>query len=292
MMEAAMKSATRKAFAVLLFLAIFAGSGAAWAQNRYDDSEMQDRFYITLGAFAQTELRTTIRIDAKSPSGAIAAGTVIGLESLFDVDDKLATARLDGWYRFNKRHRVSWTYWRTKREGASTYGGSETIVIGDVVIQPGARISTEDKSQLIAFNWSYSFINTSKYEAWLGTGLNFQKVDTTIDAALSSGSAPVQFEESAKATVPIPTINIGGRYNFGKRWRMLVMQQLFGLKIGEFSGKLSNTRILAEVNITKKFGLGGGFERFSFEVNAESDEFTGELDTSYTAFTLYLKGQI
>jgi len=277
---------------IVLFALICAGSGSVWAQNRYDDHEMEDRFYITLGAFAQTEMRTTIRIDAKTPGGAIAAGTVVGLESLFDVDDKLATVRLDGWYRFTKRHRIAWTYWATKREGLSTYNGGESIEIGEIVIDPGARISSEDKSQLIAFNWSYSFINTSKYEAWLGTGLNFRTVDTTIDVVLTPGGTPSQAQESAAATVPIPTINFGGRYNFGKRWRMLLMQQLFGIKIGDFSGKLSNTRLLAEVNITKKFGLGGGFERFNFQVEAEGDDFAGELDTSYTAFTLYLKGQL
>jgi len=73
---------------------------------------------------------------------------------------------------------------------------------------------------------------------------------------------------------------------------MILMQQLFGLKYGDYSGKLSNTRILAEWNITKHFGIGGGFERFSFQVDAENEDFKGSLDTSYTALSLYLKGQI
>lgn len=283
-----MKPTTRKAFAVLLFLAIFAGSGAAWAQNRYDDSEMEDRFYITLGGFAQTDIRTTLRLDAKSSDDRIAAGALIGLESLFDVDDKVTTVRLDGWYRFTKRHRISWTYWGSKREGLSTYNG-DPIDIGNVTINDNDSIATEDKSRLMAVNWSYSFVNTSKYEAWLGTGLNFQTIDYQID--VNVGGSQTTNQESAAGTVPIPTINFGGRYNFGKRWRLLVMQQLFGLKIGDFSGKLNNTRFLAEVNITPKFGLGGGFERFNFEINAESDDFLGELDKSYTALTLYLKGQ-
>ena len=171
-----------------MFLAIFAGSGAAWAQNRYDDSELEDRFYITLGGFAQTEIRTTLRIDAKSAGGGIAAGTVIGLESLFDMDDKVTTVRLDGWYRFTKRHRISWSYWASKREGLSTYNGNP-IDIGDLTINTGDNIFTEDRSQLMAVNWSYSFVNTSKYEAWLGTGLNFQTIDTQIDVNVGGSLA-------------------------------------------------------------------------------------------------------
>ena len=143
---------------------------------------------------------------------------------------------------------------------------------------------------MYAVNWSYSFVNTSKYEAWLGAGLNFQSIDKTIDINVGGGSE--QLQQAAKATVPIPTFNFGGRWNFSKRVRMLLMQQLFGIKIGDFSGKLTNTRLLAEYSITSHFGIGGGLERFSFEVEAEGDEFAGQLDSSYSAFTLYLKGQL
>ena len=279
----------RALLALVLFAVLCVAARPARAQERYDDHELTDRFYITLGGYTQDDLRTTIRIDAKTPGGGIAAGAVIGLESLFDVEDQVTTARVDGWYRFNKRHRISWIYWRTDRNGQATYNENEAIEVGDVVIQPGDNVQTDHKSNLIAVNWTYSFVNTGKYEAWLGTGLNFQTTDVNIDVNVSGGSA--QFAEEAKGTVPIPTINFGGRWDFNKRWRMLLMQQLFGLEVGDFSGKLENTRILAEFNITRRFGIGGGFERFNFEVDAESDDFLGELDISYSAFTLYLKGQ-
>ena len=282
-------SSSARRFLLVICVALCVGSGSAWAQNRYDDHELTDRFYFSLGGFSQTDIRTTIRIDAKSPSGAISAGAVIGLESLFDVDDRVSTARLDGWYRFNKKHRIGLTYWRTNREGLSTYNGNDSIEIGEIVIDPGDTIVTDDRSQLLAVNWSFSFVNTSKYEAWIGAGLNFQKIDTSIEVNVGGGIS--QFQEDAKGTVPIPTLNFGGRWNFSPRWRMFLIQQLFGIKIGDFSGKLDNTRILAEFDITSNFGIGGGFERFNFEVDAEGDEFVGQMDTSYTAFSLYLKGQ-
>ena len=87
-------------------------------------------------------------------------------------------------------------------------------------------------------------------------------------------------------------IQYHGRWNFSKRVRMILISQLFGLKYGDYSGKLNNTRILAEWNITKHFGIGGGFERFAFEVDAENENFRGSLDTSYSALSFYLKGQI
>jgi len=282
-----MRVRTRLVIAFLVALCVTAGT--VGAQNRYDDSEQEDRFYITLGGFNQTDIRTTIRVDAKDADGAISLGTLVALESLFGLDDKVTTGRLDGWWRFNKRHRISWNYFTSKREGLNTYTGDDTIEIGDIVINPGDSIATDDKSQLFSLNWDYSFVNTSKYEAWIGVGLNVQKVDMVIDVNLGGGATRI--DESAKATVPIPTFNFGGRYNFTKKVRMLVLQQMFGLKIGDFEGKLDNTRVLVEWSIIKNFGIGGGLERFNFELDAEGDDFQGSLDTSYTAFTLYVKGQ-
>jgi hypothetical protein len=268
---------------------LFAVCLPAWAQKSYDDHELDDRFYITIGGFNQTDLRTTLRLDAKSPEAGIGIGTVIALESLFNVDNDVSTVRLDGWYRFGKKHRIAWTYWSTSRDGISTYDG-EPIDVGDITINPGDGVTISDDSTLIAANWTYSFLNTAKYEAWLGIGLNTSSLDTTIDVEIGGGDE--QFEESARGTVPVPTINIGGRWNFNKRVRMLLFLQMFGLEYGDYSGKLNNTRILCEWKATKHFGIGGGFERFAFELDAEKDTFSGSVDSSYTGLSLYLKGQI
>jgi hypothetical protein len=271
-------------------VALLSVCGPVWAQKSYDDHEMKDRFYITIGGFNRTDLRTTLRLDAKSPEAGLGLGAVIGLESLFGVESSVSTVRLDGWYRFGKKHRIAWTYWESSRDGTSTYEGDDLLIGDDIVISDGDSIAVTDDSSLLAVNWTYSFLNTAKYEGWLGIGLNFSTVDTTID--VNVGDIVGREEAQAKGTVPVPTINLGGRWNFSKKVRMLVFMQMFGLKYGDFEGKLNNTRILAEWDIIRNFGIGGGFERFAFEVDAESDNFRGSLDTSYTAFTLYLKGQI
>ena len=271
-------------------VALLSVCGPVWAQKSYDDHEMKDRFYITIGGFNRTDLRTTLRLDAKSPEAGLGLGAVIGLESLFGVESSVSTVRLDGWYRFGKKHRIAWTYWESSRDGTSTYEGDDLLIGDDIVISDGDSIAVTDDSSLLAVNWTYSFLNTAKYEGWLGIGLNFSTVDTTID--VNVGDIVGREEAQAKGTVPVPTINLGGRWNFSKKVRMLVFMQMFGLKYGDFEGKLNNTRILAEWDIIRNFGIGGGFERFAFEVDAEGENFNGSLDTSYTAFTLYLKGQI
>jgi hypothetical protein len=284
---------SRKLWLVACIAVIIASVGQTWAQKSYDDHKPEDRFYIRLGGFEQTDIRTTLNLGAKTPQGGVAAGAIIVMESLFDVDESVATVRLDGWYRFSKKNRINWTYWRTDRQGVNTYNGDEPIEIipdGGFTIQPGDTIKVDDRTTFFAVSYTYSFLNTSKYELWIGGGLNFQTIDKKLRADLDGDVFNEQ--EDVKATIPIPVLQFGGRWNFSPRWRMLLTQELFGIKIGDFSGKLNNTRILAEVNLTKNFGIGAGFERYIFQVDAETDDFRGSLDTSYTGLSIYIKGQI
>jgi hypothetical protein len=284
-------SRATRIFAAACGLIACAAVSPAEAQKLFDDHEIEDRFYITIGGFEQDEIRTTIRVDAKTPEGGIAAGAVIALESLFSVDDRVTTARLDGWYRLNRKSRIGWTYWRNTRDGLKVYDSDDPITIGDTTISQGDSIDIEDKSTLFAVSYSYSFVNLEKFEAWLGGGLNFQRVESTIVADIG-GQGVQTFQEEARATVPVPTLNFGMRYDFTRRFRMLVLQEMFGLRIGDYSGRLNDTRILAEYGITRNFGFGGGLERFSLQVDAEGEDFKGSYDSSYTGFLLYLRGQI
>lgn len=277
-----------KVLTMALLAALTLAAAPAWAQARYDDHEITDRFVISLGGFRQNDIRTTLRLDAKTPGVGIGIGAVIGLESLFDVDNEVTTWRLDGWYRFNKKSRINWTYWKTNRDGRATYNQDDPIEIGKIEINPGDFIHTEDHSRLFAASYSYSLVNVSKYEAWIGGGLNFQSIDTSIEVNVGGGSNTLN--EEVKATVPIPTFNIGGRWDFNKRVRMFFISEFFGLKIDNYEGKRNNTRILAEWNIVKNFAIGGGFERYSLEVDAEAEDFHGSFDSSYTGLSLYVKG--
>jgi len=271
-------------------LALCALSSPAWAQQLYDDRELEDRFYVTIGGFSRDDIRTTIQVNAKSPSGAVSAGAIIALESLFNVDESVSTGRIDGWYRFNRKSRINFTAWTTDRDGTAVYEGEDDITIRDTTVTAGDAIVTEDKTTFFAASYSYSFVNLEKFEAWFGGGLNTQKVDTKITIDLQDQGVTT-FEEDAKATIPIPTLNFGMRYNFSKRFRVLLFQDLFGLRIGDYSGKLNNTRLLAEYNFLKHFGVGGGFERRNIEAEADGDDFSGSFDTSYTGLSLFLKGQ-
>ena len=195
----------------------------------------------------------------------------------------------------SKKNRINWSVWESNRDGSKVYDGDPIMIDrpenpnNPILINPGDSVGVTADTTFWAISYTYSFVNTAKFEAWLGGGLNFQTIDYTVRANI--GTLVVNNEATAEGTIPIPTLNFGGRWNFSPSWRALFTADVFGLDIGDYSGRLNNTRLLVEYNIIKHFGIGVGLERYSFEVNAESDDFIGSLDISYTGLSLYLKGQ-
>ena len=67
-------NASIRVLVILLCSGIWGTTAAVWAQKTHDDQELTDRFYITAGGFGKTDIRTTLRLDAKSPQAGLGLG--------------------------------------------------------------------------------------------------------------------------------------------------------------------------------------------------------------------------
>jgi hypothetical protein len=87
----------------------------ALASDNYDDSPPAERMKVRLGVFVIDRFDTTARFDSRT----VPIGTVIDLEDSFNVDSSETVGRIDGFYRFNQRHRFDWTYYSSRRDGSA-----------------------------------------------------------------------------------------------------------------------------------------------------------------------------
>ncbi len=100
------KMVLRRTLLFFMVALLFAGLAApVQAHGRYDDSKPREKFQIRVGGYYQRGIKTTLRIDATS----VNLGSFLELEDNLDVDSDLSVFRLDGFYRFNLRHRIDWT---------------------------------------------------------------------------------------------------------------------------------------------------------------------------------------
>ncbi|MCZ6779047.1 MAG: hypothetical protein O7F16_08755 [Acidobacteria bacterium] len=249
------------------------------AQERYDDSKPREKFQIRVGGYYQRDIKTTLRIDSTS----VNLGSFLELEDNLDVDSELSVLRVDGFYRFNPRHRIDWTWYVSNREGLTTL--EEDLEIGDQIFPAGASVESELKSSLLKIGYSWSFINVRKYEFYLGGGLNFN--DFSFRFVGQTGTEI--FVEDEGVVFPLPTVNFGGRYNFTEKTQLSARWELFDLAYGDYEGRLQEVTLTLEHNTFNHIGFGGALSSFLTQLEIDDDDWRGELERSHNGVQLFMK---
>jgi hypothetical protein len=275
---------------VALLLLCLASAPPLSAQDRYDGTQPTERLQLRIGAFLIADFDTTVRFDSKT----VPIGTVIDLEDGLGVTSHQTVARLDGSYRFNHKHRIDWTYFSSRRSGDAT--ATEDIQIGDPddpngseIIPAGANVKTKWDFDLLQVGYAWSFLNTRRYEWYLGGGLNIRRLDGEISYSADKSGTLQQGSVDARGTLPLPTVSIGGRWNFTSKWQSQFTYQVFFLKIGDYEGSQQEVLLSFEHNSFKHVGFGAGLNGINLNLSAENDQFFGELDSRILGLLGYVK---
>ena len=89
------------------------------ADDRDDDYQPSERFKLRVGGFIFDRFDTT----------QFPIGTLIDLEENFNVGISETVLRVDGFYRFNNRHRVDCTWYHSLHSGTDI--AAQEYIIGD-----------------------------------------------------------------------------------------------------------------------------------------------------------------
>jgi hypothetical protein len=270
----------------LLISFLISQSNSSFAQQRYDDIAPSENWVINFGGFQSNNYDTTIRID----SNQYGLGTVINLEDRLDIDKAVTVFKLAGFYRINARHRLDWDYFSSNREGKAVIN-KQDIKIGDNIYQIGSTIKSEIKSNILKIGWSYSFINTQKYEFYSGLGLNIRKTQLAFDGQFLINGSNQQSDEKLvlEEYIPLPTFNFGMRYNFTENLALMYRFETFAIAYSDFSGMLKNTYLNLEYDAFDHLGAGLGVISMMYDLEVEADNINGELEGNYLAGFAYLK---
>jgi hypothetical protein len=275
------KASSIKAILVLASLVLATWSSLAGAQNNYDDHQLKDRWRIHAGGLRTEDTNTTIRLDS-----SVGLGTFVELENKLNVESSVTVFRFDGHYRFNRAHRVEWSWYNIVRDGSATV--EEELQIGDKIYEVGMSMDTQVKTNILKLNYAWSFINVERYEFFLGAGLNVS--DTNFKFTGRGTSESVEYEDGA--AIPLPTLAFGGRYNISDDVRILFRSENLSFDISGYEGRFKDSYIFLEYDFTEHFGIGGGLNSFHVSGSGDVNEnLNGKFESSYRSFLLYLKYQ-
>jgi hypothetical protein len=138
---------------VLLCLISMAPVYAADSESdRYDGLEPRDKFKIRLGAFLADDYDTSLRLN----SNRFLLGGLIDFEDNLNLDSNSSVWRLDGFYRFNERHRMSFNAYSSRRDGKAVAGRDFSVGNPDGLLGISIPVGAQVKPHSITIFWSWA----------------------------------------------------------------------------------------------------------------------------------------
>jgi hypothetical protein len=258
-----------------MIAAVLAVAGGLPAFGEADDSAVaerrviSDKWVLQLGSYL-----SDFRTDASVGSGGL-IGSFIRFEDDLNVDDAKSFGRIDGFYRFNRKHAIGFGYWATNRRGRVEI--DEQIEFQDFVFDVGASVGSEFDTRWVQAGWRYALLRTDKGEAGFAAGLSVYEFNLGLDgvATVDDGVNPpiTEFVEARKDLVaPLPTVGFFLHFAFTPKLVFRTQAGFLDVSVQDYEGRVVDTSLLVDYFFTKNFGLGIGVSGTDIDVRRDVDD--------------------
>ena len=246
-------------------------------QEASPDKVYPDKFKILFGAYFIEDTNTKVAIN--SSVGNI--GTSIDLERDLGTDGRLSVPRIDGYYRFNNKHRIEFGWFKVDRKGTKTT--TLEIKVGDEIYSANSVIDTKIDTNFLKLAYAYSFYKSPKVELSLIAGLNL------LDYSLSVNNRTSGRTEAADVTAPLPVFGLRMDYVITPRWLVHYKFQTLYIELDDnLSGSLVDAELGVEYRWFKNIGIGLGFNHFALDATVKSSSYNGAISDLYRGANLYV----
>jgi len=253
---------------LLVCLALFV-PGVAAAQD-------DNRFSLSLGVFI-TDRSSETSVDAADGS----TGSPVDLEPEFGIDASQSVFRLDGYFKFNERHRIDFSVFDLSREATRQI---DTEITWDGIVFPiNTIVDSEIDFNIYKIAYTWSFLRREKgylgftgglYVADLGAYLSAENI---VDGA------------GGGVTAPLPVIGLRGEYRFTDKWIFRASGELFGLEYEAFDGSLVDLYAGIDYRMFEHVAIGLGLNSVKLDVDISDSDLAGSLDWQYEGVLLFFK---
>lgn len=259
-------------WACVSLIAAFA-SLPVYAQQGKNFWMANDRNSVNIGGFAadfQTELRLSSR--------TLGIGTKIDLEDDLGMDSDRLLARIDGYYRFSRRHRIEYSLLDVSRSGSVRV--KRDITAGDLFIPAGTPVKSEFKMAVLKGAYTYSFFQNRKVDLGVSAGITGLYFDADLAASLIG-------TEDAETFAPYPIYGLRLAYAFSRKLFLRASIDYFEIEQGDIEARVLDGLIALEHKTWKNVGLGGGYNAVDLEGENIEDNDEGSLE--YKGLLVYAK---
>ncbi len=237
----------------------------------------QEKFSISVGLFV-TDRNSETRFDGQIGT---MIGTDVDLEAELGLDTSDNVFRLDGYYRFNQKHRIDFSWFDLSRTGSKQIqreiNWKDTLFAVDTVIDSEFDLSIYK----VAYTWS--FMRRDKGYLGLTAGLYIADISTSLSAPL------VGTQEGGGFTAPLPVIGLRGEYQISDKLSFRASGEIFAFSYGDFDGSLYDIYVGVDYQLFDRMAIGVGLNSVKMNLGVDKENANGDLDWNYDGGLIFLK---
>ena len=239
-------------------------------------ANMDDRFSVSLGVFF-TDRDTRTSLDGDIPD----SGTEVDLEGTLGFEKSDSVFRIDGYYRFNEKHRIDVSAFDMSRT-ASKQIDEEFIWDGEIY---PVDLQVDADLDLTVYKLAYTWSFMQREDWYLGASLGVYVMDMGMSIRADSGG---QFSGSG-TTAPLPVLGLRGKYEFSEKWSFRAGAEFFALDYDDYSGNLYDLYAGVDYRIRAHVAVGVGINSVRMDVGVDKPNFNGDLNWQYDGGLLFFK---
>jgi hypothetical protein len=208
-------------------------------------------------------------------------GTEVDVEGDLGLDSSDSVFRIDGYYRFNQKHRLDFSAFDLSRTASKDI--EEEIEWNDTIFPIDATVESDFDLAIYTLSYTWSFMRRDKGYLGLTAGLYIADFGTRLEAV------EISAVESASLTAPLPVFGLRGQYDFTEKLSFRASAEIFALEYDDYSGSLYDIYAGLDYQFFKHVAIGIGFNAVELDVEITKDSFNGDIDWRYDGGLVFFK---
>lgn len=194
-------------------------------------------------------------------------------------EDSVSVPRLDGFYRFNRFHRIEFGGFRIRREGRGRL--SLDLDIGDQSYSVGDTVISDISYQLLKVGYAYTFYHSPEVELSFTAGLH--DTDYEFEYELVDGSSA----DSSEASGPLPMYGLRVAYAINPKWSLHYLAEVLFVEARDADGSFTNFELNLEYQLDRNIVLGIGLTRFSMDITSDDADWNGRIADTHQGLLVF-----
>jgi len=239
-------------------------------------AEEDEKFSVSLGIFI-TDRNSSTRVGVSGDP----TGTPVDLEGDLGLDTSDSVFRIDGYYRFNDKHRIDASAFDLSRTSTKTI--EKEIDWNGTIFPIDTSVSGDFDLKIYKLAYTYAFMHRDKGYLGATAGLYIADIGTRLSAPNIADRA------GGSVTAPLPVVGLRGEYQISDKWSFRASGELFALEYQDFDGSLIDLYAGVDYQLFEHAAIGVGINSVTIDVKIEDTGLNASLDWRYSGGLLFLK---